>query len=268
MQAVRSGIVPRAMDRVVGWSVRARDRVRGLPIRAAHRGRGLPLPPSRLMHLVAASEDVAWFLEGGARAAEGLRATLGRSGVEPEALGAILDFGCGCGRVIRHWEALRGPVLHGTDYNPALVSWCARNLPFAEFRVNGLDGGLDYEDATFGLVYALSVFTHLAGPSQEAWIGECRGCFGRGVTCSSRCTASTTPRGSPRPTARFRAGCLVVVAPERAGSNACAAFHPESYVRGALAPAAGLEVVDFVPGALGNPRQDAYLLRKPGPALG
>ena len=59
----------------------------------------------------------------------------------------------------------------------------------------------------------------------------------------------------------------VVVASERAGSNACAAFHPETYVRGTLAPAAGLEVVDFVPeGATGNPRQDTYLLRKPGPS--
>jgi SAM-dependent methyltransferase len=256
------------MGRVAGWSARARDRVRGLSIRAAHRGRGLPLPPSRLMHLVAASEDVAWFLEGGARAAASLRAILGRHGVAPEGLGAILDFGCGCGRVMRHWESLRGPALHGTDYNPALVAWCAKNLPFARFRVNGLVGGVDYEDGTFDLVYALSVFTHLAGPSQEMWIGElARVLRPGGYLFFSTHGEHYAPRLPEADRARFRAGRLVVVASERAGSNACAAFHPETYVRGTLAPAARLEVVDFVPeGATGNPRQDAYLLRKPGPS--
>jgi tRNA G46 methylase TrmB len=64
---------------------------------------------------------------------------------------------------------------------------------------------------------------------------------------------------------RFRSGQLVVHSEEAAGSNACVAFHPIEYVR--RKPASGLAVIDFVPeGALGNPRQDVSLLRKPANA--
>jgi cyclopropane fatty-acyl-phospholipid synthase-like methyltransferase len=39
---------------------------------------------------------------------------------------AILDFGCGCGRVIRHRREATGASLHGTDYNPHLVGSTGR----------------------------------------------------------------------------------------------------------------------------------------------
>jgi SAM-dependent methyltransferase len=263
MRDDRTGVVTRAVNRVRRWSVRAGERVRSLPVRVAHRGRGLPLPPPRLMHLVAASEDVSWFLEAGQRGASCLRDILGRNGVELESLGAILDFGCGAGRVLRHFETLRGPALHGTDYNPALIAWCARSLPFAGFRVNGLGGGLSYADDTFDLVYALSVFTHLTESLQAFWIRELARVVRPGgylfITVHGEHYAPKLPPGDYE---RFREGQLVVIGSSREGSNDCAAFHPESYVRQTLA--AGLEVVDFVPeGALGNPRQDVVLLRKP-----
>src|SRR5262245_40287294 len=172
MRDDRTGVVTRAVNRVRRWSVRAGERVRSLPVRVAHHGKGVPLPPPRLMHLVAASEDVGWFLDAGQRGASCLREILERNGVPLESLGAILDFGCGAGRVLRHFESLRGPELHGTDYNPTLIAWCAKNLPFARFEVNGLGGGLAYADNTFDLIYALSVFTHLTEPLQHFWIRE------------------------------------------------------------------------------------------------
>lgn len=262
MRAERSGMVTRAVSRVKRWSIRAGERVRSLPVRAAHRGRGLPLPPPRLMHLVAASEDVSWFLEAGSRGASSIRSILGKNGVALESLGAILDFGCGAGRVLRHWNTLQGPRLHGTDYNPDLIAWCARNLPFAQFRVNGLEAGLTYEDASFDLIYALSVFTHLTEPLQNAWIQELSRILRPGgylfLTTHGK---HYRPGLSEADRRRFDEGQVVVVGSKREGSNDCAAFHPEPYVRHTLGR--GLEVVDFVPeGALGNPRQDVSLLRK------
>lgn len=263
MRNERSGMVTRAASRVRRWSVRVGERVRSLPIRAAHRGHGLPLPPPKLMHLVAASEDVAWFLEGGRRAASALRNVLARQGVALESLGAILDFGCGSGRVLRHWHDLKGPDLHGTDYNPALIDWCAESLPFARFRVNGLDAGLSYEDETFDLIYALSVFTHLTEARQVFWMTELTRVLRPGgylfVTVHG---THYLPQLGASDRQRFADGKLVVVGSNREGSNDCAAFHPESYVRQTFRQ--GLEVVDFVPeGALGNPRQDVVLMRKP-----
>jgi SAM-dependent methyltransferase len=215
------------------------------------------------MHLVANSEDVGWFLEAGARGASTLRDTLARQGVPLESLGAVLDFGCGCGRVLRHWSALAGPELHGTDYNPLLVRWCEANLPFARFRVNRLGDGLAYDDATFDLIYALSVFTHLTEPVQAFWIAELsRVLRPGGFLFLTTHGEHYLPQLSADDQRRFHEGKLVVVGSSREGSNDCAAFHPESYIRQVLRQ--GLEVVDFVPeGALGNPRQDAVLLRKP-----
>jgi SAM-dependent methyltransferase len=266
MQDNRPAVLSRVARRFKGWSDRARQRVRFGPIEGPRMGPdGLPLPPSRLMHLVAASDDVTWFLEGGGLAASSTRAILARNGVAIERLGAILDFGCGAGRVLRHWKDLDGPSLHGTDYNPELISWCARSLPFASFRVNRLNGAVDYRDASFDLITAFSVFTHLAASGQTYWIAELSRLLKPGghlfFTTHGEHYVSELSREDQ---VRFRGGLLVVLGSGREGSNDCAVYHPESFVRQALAR--DLEVVDFVPeGARGNPWQDAYLLRKPGP---
>jgi len=266
MRSGQSSVVTRAVNRVRHWSVRARDRVRSLPVRAAHRGQGPPIPPPHLMHLVAASEDVAWFLDGGQRGASSLVSILEKNGVRLESLGSVLDFGCGVGRVLRHWAGLQGPTFHGTDYNPLLINWCQKNLPFAQCQLNELGGGLSYPDESFDLIYALSVFTHLDENLQGFWIKELSRTLRPGgylfITTHGEHYFSQL---DDEEQARYRGGELVVVGSRREGSNDCAAFHPEGYVRSTLAREHGLEVIDFVPeGALGNPRQDVFLLRKPG----
>jgi hypothetical protein len=137
----RTGLLP--------WARRARAlerRVRFFPENLRYwRGPGesLPVPPLALVDLVSGQPDIPWFLEGGRRAAAGVRETLGGQGVAMESLGAILDFGCGCGRVVRHWSGLPGPV-HGADLHPRLVEWCRSHLPFARFERNGLAPPLPY----------------------------------------------------------------------------------------------------------------------------
>lgn len=256
----------RHWSRVKRLSIRARDRIRGLPLRASYRRSGHPIPPGRLIHLVAGTEDITWFLDSGAAAARSLSDILGRHGRPIESFRSILDFGCGVGRVLRHWSTLRGPVLHGTDYNPDLVAWCRANLAFARFEVNGLDRRLTADDAAFDLIYALSVFTHLSEPLQRFWIDElARVLRPGGYLLITAHGAHYLEQLSAPEREQFRAGRLVVRSTRREGSNDCAAFHPEGYVRTTLART--LDVVDFIPeGAVGNPRQDVYLLRKPGAA--
>ena len=57
-----TGALARGLTRMRRLSQRARQRVQGLPIRASHRRRGLPIPPGHLIHQVAGTEDVTWFL--------------------------------------------------------------------------------------------------------------------------------------------------------------------------------------------------------------
>lgn len=252
----------RSWGRARRLSARFRDRMRGLPLRAAQRGQGWPLPPSRLIYLVAGTEDLGWFLNSGAVAAQVLHEVLLRNGAVLEQLGAILDFGCGVGRVIRHLSGAQGPRLYGTDYNATLVSWCKAHLPFAQFSRNSLEQGLEYASDSFDFIYALSIFTHLTEPLQTFWVDELARVLRPGghllLTVHGE---SYLPELPPADQAAFRRGELVVQRSDRSGSNDCAAFHPPAYVRQRLARR--LSVVDFLPeGARGNPHQDIYLLKK------
>ena len=229
---------------------------------------GLPLPPPEMVSLVAGPIEPEEFHRYGRYAATWIAEMLARNDVSPRGLGTMLDFGCGCGRVIRHWPALTGAALHGCDHNPYLVGWCAENLSFGEFRVNGLEPPLPYEDDSFDCVYALSVFTHLDADLQVPWIEELARIVKPGGLLlptfhgRSRVEYMRTHEGQyERIAPRFEAGELVIVGPEQSGSNGCAAYHPERYVREVLAR--GLEVVDYSPGGALDIQQDAVLLRKP-----
>ena len=157
-----------------------------------------------------------------------------------------------------------GSELHGTDTDAEAIAWCRDHLP-ARFGVNAELPPLDYEDSSFDLIYAISVFTHLTEELGLAWAQELArvlrpGGYALLTTLGARYRDGLTPKER----ARFDAGELVVRRPEAVGSNLCAAFHPRAYVQETLAGPGSLEPVEFVPeGATGNPHQDLHLLRKP-----
>ena len=225
---------------------------------------GLPLPSKKLIFDVAGSEDADWFLKAGKMGQEAISEMMERHHIRISEMTAVLDFGCGVGRVLRHFAHITGPQYHGTDYNPALIQWAKQNLKFASFKVNKFMDRLDYADGQFDLVYALSVFTHLTEEQGLFWIKELTR-----VTKPGGCLYITThgkkhywPHVGLDDRPRFRRGELVVYSTEKAGQNECAAFHPKRYVRKVLAR--GLKVIDYQSqGARGNPLQDAWLIQKP-----
>jgi SAM-dependent methyltransferase len=223
---------------------------------------GLPVPPPRLIVRVAGTADARWFLESGRLAAESIADALRRQGRRIEDVDSLLDFGCGCGRVLRRWAGLSSTNVHGTDASERAVAWCRANLPFARLEANGLAPPLAFPNDSFDLVYALSVFTHLPEELQRAWIDElARVLRPDGFLLLTTHGERYRDRLSADERVAFDSGQVVVRWPEGAGSNLCSAFHPPAYVKERLA--APLEVVEFVPeGAIGNPHQDLYLLRR------
>src|SRR5262245_56619780 len=141
----------------------AKSPLRGGDLQSAD---GLPLPPARMRAQVGPLHaDARFFLESGRHNAD-----LVRDLVPFVQVDALLDWGCGCGRVLRHWSTLEGTAVHGCDINPKMVDWCEGNLPFAAVVVNELSPPLPYTDGTFGLVYAFSVMTHLSEELQREWV--------------------------------------------------------------------------------------------------
>lgn len=229
-------------------------------------GGGLPVPPPRLRVEVAGTPGLEWFLESGKQQAEIIRAAAERHGSPLESAGALLDFGCGCGRVLRHWAGLEGPQVFGSDYNEGLAAWCAANLPFATVSVNELAPPLRYEGGQFGLVYAISVFTHLPQELERAWIDELsRIVRPGGLLLVTTHGDSYADRLEDDERKQYDAGAAVVRWPSVAGSNLCTTFHPEPYVRERLAPE--LQLLEHTPdgGTVGSRQQDLVVFRKPAP---
>ena len=247
------------------WKVRAHS-TRTLPndtaVRISNRLKGgIPFPPKDLIYVVTGRRSASRFLRRGYRASQTIRQTLEKNGLNIEHFDRILDFGCGAGRIMRHWSVLEGPTLHGTDYNSRLVAWCRENLKFADFQVNTLSQRLSYESETFDFIYAFSVFTHLSEPLQFHWLDE----LSRVLKPGGHLYFTTHgdfvfPDLREEEKKKFLDGELVVREPDQSGSNTCAAFHPVSYVREKMAR--NFIVVDFIPGAPKG-EQDIYLFKKP-----
>ena len=238
---------------------RARWSLQELKSRFERAPDGLPVPPRELRSLVSGDprDTVSSFLHMGSLCASRIVETLRKNGTDIHSLHAILDFGCGCGRTIRHFRSLRHPKLYGTDYNQMLIDWCKRNLAFVRFDVNQLQPPLIYPDENFELIYAFSVFTHLPPALQKRWIQE----LSRTLKPNGYLVISTLGEWAlgKRPDLRdlLKAGELVSVNDRVAGTNACSAYHTLRSVQDHLA--SGLEIVEFIPQGVG---QDFYLLRK------
>lgn len=246
------------------WIARWRPSVLWKNLRFRLRGTsdGLQLPSTASRILVAGSADLEWFIDGGRLAADSITRAVARQGRDIRDFERILDFGCGCGRVLRQWHSLKRVQIFGTDYQHRLVRDCHRILPFAHLAVNGTEPPLPFADASFDLVYSLSVFTHLDERQQMLWRDEIRRVLKPdGLWLLTTQGVSYLSKLSAFERQRFDAGEVVCQRAAYRGLNFCQAFHPEQFVRASFAE--GLAVVDFErEGARGNPKQDLYVLQR------
>jgi glycosyltransferase involved in cell wall biosynthesis/2-polyprenyl-3-methyl-5-hydroxy-6-metoxy-1,4-benzoquinol methylase len=95
------------------------------------------------------------------------------SGKSLEDMTAILDFGCGWGRIFRCFlrEAHPG-VLRGCDVMPEMIQLCKSLINDYEFIQNKSLPPTSFNENTFDLIYAYSVFSHLSEEAHKLWLQE------------------------------------------------------------------------------------------------
>jgi len=133
----------------------------------------LPLPPPKLMTRAGGGEDLDHFLGVGRKITWDLKKLLAGINKSVDSFPAILDFGCGCGRILRFLKLSPEQMLAGTDIDRAAIAWNTQFLgSLAQFQVNHPLPPLAYPDQHFDFIYSISVFTHLPEPMQFLWLAE------------------------------------------------------------------------------------------------
>jgi SAM-dependent methyltransferase len=224
----------------------------------------LPLPPPHLRTLTAGTADSRWFVESGRSSADAIRDAVARHRGPLESMGRMLDFGCGCGRVLRHWQRLSGIEIHAAEPDEQLAGWCDRHLPFASVLQSSPLPPLPYQPDAFGFVYAISVFTHLPEHAQLLWMRELDRVIRPGglllLTVHGDRYLSRLGTAERR---AYEEGRLVVRYESASGTNLCSAFHPTRFLREHLA--SGFDLVEHTTGGFerGAPEQDLVVFEKP-----
>ncbi|MFZ0247792.1 methyltransferase domain-containing protein [Candidatus Binatus sp.] len=129
------------------------------------------IPPASLRKRVHGSEDQASFELVGKTVAQDLLEVI-KPRLQLNSQSNILDFGCGCARVMSYFDK-RSASIYGTDIDAQAIAWCKESLAgLASFMVNNEWPPLAFENNVFDLILSVSVFTHLPEDMQLAWLGE------------------------------------------------------------------------------------------------
>lgn len=132
---------------------------------------GLPVPPKNLR--MGYGKDTEEYLQSGRQQIETMTDIIGKSGADIKKFEKILDIGCSSGRMIRWLNRYSSKAeIWGSDISSEHIMWANKylNPPF-NFVTTTTVPHLPFEDRSFELVYACSVFTHIDDLS-VAWLLE------------------------------------------------------------------------------------------------
>ncbi len=239
-----------------------------------------PDPPDDLQERVSALHGPA-FRAQGLRMFTDLVDQMARLGI-PTA-GRILDWGCGCGRVTRHFVArVPDATIVGCDIDAEAVAWCDRHLRGRYVEIAPMPP-TPFDDGAIDVVIGCSVLTHLRAAVQDAWLAEMRRVLAPGgyliastqgayaYQLSHRDPAATGPRALVRRlVGTAPAGRRLEGIDDAVPDPALDGIAPPDYYRGVFQSrdhtiavcSQHFEIVDYVERGL-NGHQDLVIVRRP-----
>jgi SAM-dependent methyltransferase len=85
----------------------------------------------------------------------------------------VLDFGCGWGRMLRFFlKEVPESHLYGVDVTSSFIDICTQLVGHANYKAIEPQPPVGFDTATFDVVYAYSVFSHLSESVANLWIRE------------------------------------------------------------------------------------------------
>lgn len=177
----------------------------------------------------------------------------------------ILDWGCGSGRLIRHFAnsiKASNVTLYGTDYNENYIDWCKKNIPNVFFNKNSDFPPLPYEDNFFDVVYGISIFTHMSELQHGRWMEELNRILKPGgVLFLTFQSDAFKVKLTEEDLKKFNEGNLVVKSSTTLGHRTYSAFQPEEYIRKI---SFGLSILKVIKGEIkeNKSQQDIWLFTK------
>jgi SAM-dependent methyltransferase len=133
------------------------------------------MPPPELRANVTGGCDEDHFDETGRWSINDFNKALAGIGRSMADFTRILEWGCGCGRILRHlpFDPARQEV-HGCDIDGQAIRWLQANMPNIQaLETKGLPP-LAYPNGHFDLIINHSVLSHLDEAYQDAWLEELR----------------------------------------------------------------------------------------------
>ncbi len=134
-----------------------------------------PMPPQALRERVSGTADESWFDTSGLLTVGEWARALASQGRSFREFETIIDFGCGCGRALRHLKPTLDPEqqLIGLDPDQEAIGWLSNALPDVTVHAIAELPPVDaIRPACADLILSHSVFTHLPEDVQFAWLGE------------------------------------------------------------------------------------------------
>lgn len=133
-----------------------------------------PPPPEHLQRRVV-SAYVDRFVISANQTLQEFDAALKGVGASLEECRTVLDFGVGCGRVLRRFkEVYPETTMVGADIDEEAIRWLRRNYGprYGRFIVAPHAPPMNVASDRFDLIYSISVFTHLDEKMQFQWLEE------------------------------------------------------------------------------------------------
>jgi len=130
------------------------------------------LPPNHILRRTS-SLTIRHYYESGLTTFMPIATCAIEYGVDLDKPVKVLDFACGAGRQLLHLVRLFPDVqAYACDIRSDAIAYLHRAYPQASVYANKFDPPLKYEDATFDLIYSVSVFSHLSESDAKLWLRE------------------------------------------------------------------------------------------------